>query len=390
MKIIKIIFNIFSKTNSKQKFLADLICYFNEDALLVKYKLNIKEGTLFDFYTTPSWFKNKNTNFVLRDKITNLLWPENKNKRQAPRPDENSKMLYKFNKEELELLNNFLNSNYEGTLKGLISLFKGNNPSGSYKNPNNSEIKSNNERFKNNLIMLLDILKINKKNSIVDINSDKYEIIELKEDQFNFFLSKTKIWQIIFSFIYEIENIKSKDLKNPAEKNKINLLEKEMKKMKNDFVNYSLEVLKDIRSKRNIARNIVDKLYLFSIEKYLSFEIAHIYPVSEIKNEIYSFIEKNKINNTLKDIFKMQEYKKILNKICDKNNLLKLEPNLHTEYDKYKFYWDSETGEVKYLTDDISNEVKNKLKSMNINLNKFPNIKNYLKNYEKFLFEKKY
>ncbi|MCU9933263.1 hypothetical protein NWQ33_05280 [Mycoplasmopsis cynos] len=52
-KLTKFSFKIFSKENSKQKVNADLECYFDQDGILVKYKIKLLQNTMFDLYATP-------------------------------------------------------------------------------------------------------------------------------------------------------------------------------------------------------------------------------------------------------------------------------------------------------------------------------------------------
>lgn len=80
------------------------------------------------------------------------------------------------------------------------------------------------------------------------------------------------------------------------------------------------------------------------------------------------------------------EYKKLIEQIADVNNLMTLEPTIHTEYDNKKFYWDPEDGEVNIIAPErIDNELVMKLNSYKIDTLNNPGIKKYLIDYKELI-----
>ncbi|WP_322961805.1 HNH endonuclease [Mycoplasmopsis cynos] len=380
-KLTKFSFKIFSKENSKQKVNADLECYFDQDGILVKYKIKLLQNTMFDLYATPSWFDKNNKNFKIRESLIKLLFWDGK-KTQEKRPSFSSKLLHTFTDDELIKVNYYLNNNYDGTLKNIVAILKGNNPSGSYQNPNSSELKSNCSYFKNNLIMLLDLLKI--PNDRID-DEQLQNAVEANIEDFYNFLANSSFWKIIYEFVYELESWKPSQ-NSASEQKKLQKLKKKVEQHKIKYIELINEAENDVEKLRKVVSKFRNEIKYFSINTKTQTEIAHIYPVSKIKQEIReeiinliksnNIINFNKLKNTTK-------YKNIINQIIDVNNLFILEPTIHTEFDNKKFYWDPDSGSVIYLNkNSMEDEIINKLQNYKIDITSEFEMRKYLKKYK--------
>ncbi|WP_029905526.1 MAG4270 family putative restriction endonuclease [Mycoplasmopsis opalescens] len=369
-------FKIFSKPNAKQKIDAILHCYFDENGLLVQYKIDFLPGTMIDLYTTDSWFKKQTSTYKEREQIFNLLWPD---KSQLSRPTLSSKKLHELNDIELDRINTYFYKYYKGTINNIIGVLKGNNPTGSYMNPKSSELKSNSVFFENNLIMLLDLLRV--KDRVPDeciLNTSEKNI-----DEFRSFLQGTIVWDIIFDFVAQLEKTKQ-SANDPREVEKLKTLKSALDKTMSIYRNYVSNVKEDIKKYRVIARKNKDKIKYFPFSK-TSVEVAHIYPVSAIKRKIIQLF-KNAEYLKYEIMVNDPEYKKLIEQIADVNNLMTLEPTIHTEYDNKKFYWDPEDGEVNIIAPErIDNELVMKLNSYKIDTLNNPEIKKYLIEYKKLI-----
>ncbi|WP_117275444.1 MAG4270 family putative restriction endonuclease [Mycoplasmopsis edwardii] len=383
-QIFKFVFKLSSKETAKMKINASLDCYFDENGILIHNEIKLLEGTMFDFFATKSWFSKKShKTFEFRERIIKLLW-WNERKQQS-RPDKNSKLLHILTSNELKNLNSYLEKRYDGTINNIIGVLKGNNPAGSYENPNRSELKSDSIFFENNLVMLLDMLKIKKKN--ID-NKSSWKVTEMQNNDFLAFIKQSNIWPLISDFVNELEKYKKNNLNSSIEREKINNIKKQIWKYKEKYFRLTKEINNIVKNKRQKVYKLKEKINYFEVNALTKTEIAHIYPVKEIQKEIQELVLKEKIFD-IRNLEKNKSYKELINQVIDYNNLLVLQPTIHTEYDAHKFYWDPESGSVVIVKESkMDKDIIDKIKEYNIDLNGNNNIRIYLEKYKKYFFKK--
>lgn len=319
--------------------------YFNELAI--------------DLYTTPSWFITKPKNFKRREEMFKTI-----QKTQLKRKSRNSNNLYKLSFAEITWVNDWFNKNYDSSIKNIMSILKGNNTGGTFKNEKHAEmfitnLNPKNNKYKNNLIMFLDLIimtdyiyrnefyeKQNYENRIQDINlfidkisnSDYIEVLNLTIDDQSMSLDKRKNEYAAKSKVleYTIKN-RIKCLSKA-----LNTIEKERSKV----------------SKLNV--NVFEKL------NFYTYENAHILDVSKIKANISSIIKQANFSSNKKDIKKAIEnnvdYIFNIKSVADKNNLLNLPVQAHRWFDDNYFTY-NEQGECCSLKKDFDPKEHKELKN---------------------------
>lgn len=278
------------------------------------------------------------------------------------RSDTTQHNLHKLNQSQLnsfnEKINNYLKSK---TLKGLISILKGNNPSGSIGKPKNSEfivIDENGNKYYNFPILFDSI------SYITENGNRKWENLEYSD---NFFID-----------LMNNSLNKSKELKNF---HKI-LEDKDCdSSIKNDQRKSVKNKIKKITGKLSV--NTVVKKYIkkyYAEIKQLNIQAfdckgitqkCHIYNVGWVKDQIMNELKnnkymKNKYTYSAKEI--QDNFKNNLEIISDKYNYLNLSPNFHQHFDKFLITYDSKSGELTELSKNF-NPVLDELKTFR-NINK--------------------
>ncbi|KEZ22709.1 MAG4270 family putative restriction endonuclease [Ureaplasma diversum] len=307
--------------------------------------------------TTPSWFedqnKNNKTNYLRRKLILDhcLL-----NTVQIKRRSKNQqRVIVSFNDLELSKLNDLVNNNeqFYTTINNLIAIINGSNPSGKIKNNKSSQTvmfdDCNNNSSYYVLVSLIDKLIINKKdlsffvddedfltfkkldidqlnainilNKYVNKNNDKLTYQAFLEDNLDPIL-KDQYYSEIFLLL---EN----DTITPALENKIQWSINRLPRLRIAWV----EIEKSAKEKRSKVQSCTPALS-FDVPKT---EKAHIFNVEWIKQEIFrKFIDQWKDKSELEIRDKIRR-DKMLDYICDPNNLFGMDPNRHTYFDEY--YW---------------------------------------------------
>ncbi|UVT33009.1 hypothetical protein V2P29_00190 [Mesomycoplasma hyorhinis] len=145
---INIVSNNFKKEDKfAAKFKGKIKFIYDYSSLVIHYFHYELEMCEIDILTTQSWFKSMNTNFKKREKVFSLLGLQ-----QKPRASKIDHHLVNLSQDQLKKLNHFLKYDYESTIKNIIALTRGSNPSGELMSPNNAPIILEKEDvyFKNN------------------------------------------------------------------------------------------------------------------------------------------------------------------------------------------------------------------------------------------------
>lgn len=373
-KIYKIPFTSknYLKKESKNKwfFKGNIYVFIGIDNLVYNWIVKFDEISLDCFYT-PIWKENKNHNYLIREKLFKRL-----NIEQLPRPSIKDNMIKHLNKEEVNIVNNFINENYDSTLKNLTALIKGNNPTGSLLKPEASEIIAfNNEKRIYNLIMFLDRISLIKKRkglmTLKDIfnieqedfinalyNAENKNIILKVEDCINLYTKDTDVYfknyfvKLNNSDYYEGKRItNSQSIKRAKE-----IINKFAKKIS---LTYKID---------QICKEEEGKYHKHKIDFNATFnncwdkmeEAAHIYNRKDIKKEMVKeaikydvFSDDKNSDKHLKII--LNNIKIIGKQISDPNNLLNLDKTMHGYFDDNYFTYD-ENGKLISLKDNIKFE----------------------------------
>ncbi len=352
-----------------------------------------------DLYTTESWFKTINSNYKLREDLIRHIFNNTKN--QIIRPNKKSNLILELDKNQLRLANLWFKNKYKSTLKNVIAIISGNNPTGSFSKPNNAQMYISEanfvEKWRENFIMFFDkIVKfslIDKKNINDFLKVDLKKLEKVHPAYLELLNSKhTNLIKFLEIFCLGMEEFNSLTSKQDT----IDFLANDVKESFDKLINIKKQLIKSIE---NFRKNLPISIKVFNVDK--DYERAHIKNVSDIKNEsISSLIQlfSSMKNINIQNIDKTNEYKNIIEtskqQIISSNNLLDLSRDVHGFFDKNYFTYSEINGEIiwnpeihqkinnkideKYLqipNNEMTNERKKFLKARNKNIS-FLNMKN--------------
>lgn len=349
-----------NKNSTSAKAKGKLIIYMYKDDWTIR-DWNIEFSYLeIDIYTTPKWFENKNSNFRKRNSLFNYVF--NNKVEQIKRASVSENKLIKLNEEEINKTNIWFNNYYKnekGTLKNIISVLKGNNAGGSFKKVSSAEmyisdLNITNKKYKWNLIMFMDLImnNINQKSFSNLYTDDILNSFEVQNS--NQLVDKILSWNKIINLGQILELTSNENISNRKEKyENIEIFIKQIKNNKiiNNFINNKVQKERYIASATEIL--IFNKIKNENgiIDENINYENAHIFNISSIKKELFQYVLNIRQNNQSIDneeIANTSKFQKILKQASDKNNLLNLERNFHTNFDK-NFYTYEENGNIKIL-----------------------------------------
>ena len=352
-----------------------------------------------DLYTTESWFKTINSNYKLREDLIRHIFNNTKN--QIIRPNKKTNLILELDENQLRLANLWFKNKYKSTLKNVIAIISGNNPTGSFSKPNNAQMYISEENFvekwRENFIMFFDkIVKfslIDKKNINDFLKVDLKKLEKVHPTYLELLNSKhINLIKFLEIFCLEMEEFNSLTSKQDT----IDFLANDVKESFDKLINIKKQLIKSIE---NFRKNLPISIKVFNADK--DYERAHIKNVSDIKNEsISSLIQlfSSMKNINIQNIDKTNEYKNIIEtskqQIISSNNLLDLSRDVHGFFDKNYFTYSEINGEIiwnpeihqkinnkideKYLqipNNEMTNERKKFLKARNKNIS-FLNMKN--------------
>ena len=249
---------------------------------------------------------------------------------------------------QIELVNEWFKFNYKSTFKNIIAIIAGNNPTGSFTDPNTAQIYiSNNnidEKYRKNFIMFFDkILKITKNSNKETSFLENCKLEPIKIGYIDFLKNKNDTLINLLDELcgYNVVNKNSKTKQYILNiENKFDPLIKSKQQLKNKISDY-----------RN-SKNLPDLNY-FEISSTI-YQKAHIKGVSLIQKE--KFVELNELCNLhfFKNKLNKEKYTEKKNEIFDstkkeimsKDNLLKMSPNIHILFDNDYFTYSSENGNI--------------------------------------------
>ncbi|UVO16190.1 MAG4270 family putative restriction endonuclease [Mesomycoplasma ovipneumoniae] len=244
-----------------------------------------------------------------------------------------------LNDDEIKHLNQLLRTpNFLARIKNLYKFIYGSNPSGELYIPKNAPIILDDEGnfdknvsyfalffthysdFNNNYEYDGKYDGIYKDNGLLD---DKNYFDRFKDAPKNSKLYK--VYQSLVELTSDKLSIESgkkvlADIKEYLSLGQINsLVEKERKKMKNIKIE---------------SINILD------LDKQIYLDRAHIFPVERIKDKIVKLVNMESYK------LASHEVRRFVKKITEAHNLIALDKNSHTQFDRNKFTWDSKNGKL--------------------------------------------
>lgn len=338
--------------------------------------------------TTPSWFSNKNSNFINRGKILEKCIGNNI---QKSRTSNSYDSIINFNEDQIKKLNNLFNDYsqpiHQTTIYNINALINGSNPSGSIQNNKSSQTLFMDDKTNSKFSV---IVKIIEELTVVDANIELSFSMSGK-DNFHLFMDLTpneldeldelKKYQKTdnLSLLEFFENELNMNVKENYYTNIFRVLKDDyidetlIDSIKNSIKNLSqmrkidVSILRHIKQYRDNIKNIEPSLKINSVAS----EKAHIYNVEWIKQDIQKSLYtqiKNQIMN-ISQINNLVKKCEELRWITDQNNLISMDATHHRLYDQLTWIFDEnfevyltlkETNNVHYQ--DIFNELK-KLKS---------------------------
>ncbi|WP_096386010.1 MAG4270 family putative restriction endonuclease [Mycoplasmopsis bovigenitalium] len=360
LKVLKLHFASKNIENIKKPaydlYLYILINPFN--GLIYARKFDFKVFRM-NLLTTPSWFVNKNSNFINRGKILEKCIGNNI---QKLRTNNSSDSIINFSEYQIKKLNNLFNDYsqpiYQTTIYNINALINGSNPSGSVQNNKSSQTLFMDDTTNSKFSV---IVKIIESLTVVDANIELSFSMSGK-DNFHLFMDLTPNELDELDELKKYQNTDNLSILDFFE-NQLNMNVKEnyytniFRVLKNDFINKTLidsiknniknlsqmrkidvSILRHIKQHRDNIKNIEPTLKIKSVWS----EKAHIYNVEWIKQDIQKSLYtqiKNQIVN-ISEIDNLVKKCKELEWITDQNNLISMDATHHRLYDQLTWIFD--------------------------------------------------
>jgi len=323
-------FNIEAGNNGMASFEANLEVLY-DDALgyLIDWRITFKKGTI-DTKTTNSWFGNKSLNpicFSFREKLFKILQLPN----QTPRHGKTDHNLITLTNEQLLKCNSFFNStDYDSTIYNVVTVFKGSNPTGTYKNSNAAQLWETQTGDSNNInIFFLNFLNSKDPNNRQNVsnNDNAWILARNNENTLSFYLQQFPNIATVFDRLQQNNTDKTvmKQVKRLA-KTLMNNIQKVNMDANREWQNYS----KQIKNRYGGTNQAVSSIWGIQQIPGLNYENAHIVPRWYIRKKMLEFFGKS-------------TYHEWVRKISDPLNFLPLVANVHNNaYDVHpaKLFWD--------------------------------------------------
>ncbi|MCU4116898.1 hypothetical protein N8G13_00240 [Mycoplasma zalophi] len=324
----------YKKNTKSSHFFAEMTIIFDKNTLVIYYYFFKIKSVCIDTLTTKSWF-SKNSTFLKRQNLFNLLKIK-QNVREHSSQHSLVCFTEKNNPNEIKIINDFIDKNIHNiTIKGLKSLFSGNNPAGEVSNPASAPIVLSNpeKNFNKNFAIFFENYCLKKTFKQRDVINFKTLITKKLITKENYFLKilNNEDFQELNNFIFHLGRTKEKEFGK-----------KIVKKIR-EFVNID-QINKLVLYERRQYIQKVENIKVFDVFSNSSTsQKCHIFPVYAIRNKM---IQKS-IENRYKDNeTRMREIIKISKNISNKDNYLNLDPTWHTFFDKNYFSYDENKGTI--------------------------------------------
>ncbi|WP_069098384.1 MAG4270 family putative restriction endonuclease [Mesomycoplasma ovipneumoniae] len=249
-----------------------------------------------------------------------------------------------YNQDDLQILNNdeivHLNKllrepNFLTTIKNLYKFIYGSNPGGELFIPKNAPIILDEEKnFDKNISYFALFFTY-----YSDFKNDNYEydgiykdddLLDDKNyfDRFKDAPKNSKLYKVYQSLEKLISN------KHSVESGK-KVLAEIKKYLSLDQINSLVE-----KERTKIQKIKIDSINILDLDKQIYLDRAHIFPVERIKEKIVKLVNRESYNLT------SDQVQRFVKKITEAHNLIALDKNSHTQFDRNEFTWDSKNGKL--------------------------------------------
>ncbi|WP_341515827.1 MAG4270 family putative restriction endonuclease [Mesomycoplasma ovipneumoniae] len=253
-----------------------------------------------------------------------------------------------YNQDDLQILNNdeivHLNkllreANFLTTIKNLYKFIYGSNPGGELFIPKNAPIiLDDEENFDKNIsyfaLFFTYYSDFKNNNYEYDEYNGIYKDDDLFEDGENYFdrfkdAPKNSKLHKVYQSLVKLTSKKSS--KESGKK----ILAEIKKYLSLDQINSLVE------KERTKIQNIkIDSINILDLNKQIYLDRAHIFPVERIKDKIVKLVNMESYK------LASHEVQRFVKKITEAHNLIALDKNSHSQFDRNKFTWDSKNGKL--------------------------------------------
>ncbi|UVO14979.1 HNH endonuclease [Mesomycoplasma ovipneumoniae] len=342
-----------SQNKNKPQFKGEIFFVYDTESLVIHHFYIEIKSCVMSKLVTQSHRKYHEQNHINKTRCCYYKKREeffNSLEQKVVQKDRESKI---YNQDDLQILNNdeiaqlnklLRTPNFLTTIKSLSTFIYGTNPTGELFKPENAPIILDDEGkfgkntsyfalffthysdFKNNN-------KKNNKNEYDGIYKNIYKDNDLLDDK-NYFdrfkeaPNNSKLYNVYQLFVKLTSN------KLNIESGK-KVLADIKKRLSLHEINYL------VKKERTKMKNIkIDSINILDLDKQIPLDKAHIFPVERIKDKIVKLV-----NMESQELDSCQ-VKNFLKKITEAHNLIALDKNSHSQFDRNKFTWDSKNGKL--------------------------------------------
>ncbi|WP_425355492.1 MAG4270 family putative restriction endonuclease [Mesomycoplasma ovipneumoniae] len=245
-----------------------------------------------------------------------------------------------LNDNEIVQLNKLLREpNFLTTIKNLYKFIYGSNPSGELFIPKNAPIILDDEKnFDKNISYFALFFTYYSDFENNNYEYDEYDGIyrddglfedgEKYFDRFKDAPKNSKLYKVYQSLLKLTSNKSSKESGN---------------KVLAEIEEYlSLDKINSlVKKEREKITNIkIDSINILDLDKQIPLDRAHIFPVERIKDKIVKLV------NMESQELDSRQVQRFVKKITEAHNLIALDKNSHSQFDRNKFTWDSKNGKL--------------------------------------------
>ncbi|WP_425294383.1 MAG4270 family putative restriction endonuclease [Mesomycoplasma ovipneumoniae] len=253
-----------------------------------------------------------------------------------------------YNQDDLQILNNdeivHLNkllreANFLTTIKNLYKFIYGSNPGGELFIPKNAPIIiDDEENFDKNIsyfaLFFTYYSDFKNNNYEYDEYNGIYKDDDLFEDGENYFdrfkdTPKNSKLHKVYQSLVKLTSKKSS--KESGKK----ILAEIKKYLSLDQINSLVE-----KERTKIQKIKIDSINILDLNKQIYLDRAHIFPVERIKDKIVKLVNMESYK------LASHEVQRFVKKITEAHNLIALDKNSHSQFDRNKFTWDSKNGKL--------------------------------------------
>ncbi|WP_425183370.1 MAG4270 family putative restriction endonuclease [Mesomycoplasma ovipneumoniae] len=256
-----------------------------------------------------------------------------------------------YNQDDLQILNNdeivHLNkllreANFLTTIKNLYKFIYGSNPGGELFIPKNAPIiLDDEENFDKNIsyfALFFTYYSDFKNNNYEYDEYDEYygiykddDLFEDGENYFDRFKDAPKNSKLHKVYQSLVKLTSKKSSKESGKK----ILAEIKKYLSLDQINSLVE-----KERTKIQKIKIDSINILDLNKQIYLDRAHIFPVERIKDKIVKLVNMESYK------LASHEVQRFVKKITEAHNLIALDKNSHSQFDRNKFTWDSKNGKL--------------------------------------------